>query len=180
MLAFSFRSSQTRPKANASPGGMPSPKFRIPISLIASEWFVPVSGEEGLAFIESSITPGTTVTLKSSLKVLIRQFKNLQPQGTHFLRSENLAIKATMPWLNQTLPCFDYTRTIDLQYPIEPRHFSHLLTMAQRSRSRFSYEVLVVTPMEQKNLLLIYYKVFNKSPRHWATHQNMGDKSNYI
>lgn len=173
MLAFSFRSSHTYPEANASPGGMPSPKCRILISLIALKWFVPVSGEGGLAFIESSITPGTTMTLKSSLKVLIRQYKDLQPQGTHFLRSENLAIKATMQWLNRTLPCLGYTRTIDLQNPIELRHFNHLSTTAQGSRSRFSYEILVVTPMEQRNILLIYYKIFNISAK------ALGNSSNY-
>ncbi|KAG8529861.1 uncharacterized protein KY384_005342 [Bacidia gigantensis] len=59
-------------------GGMPSPKCRIPISAVASDWFLPVDGEDGVAYMQSSITPGTIVTLNSSLMVLIHQPADLQ------------------------------------------------------------------------------------------------------
>lgn len=141
---------------------MPSPKCRIPICVIASEWFMPVVGQDSKTLIKSSIEPGTTVTLDSSLMVLIRQSQELQPVGTRLMKSEKLAIGATMPWLNRTLPYFDYTRTVDIQYPVEARNFHFLPTMALGSLSRFSFEVMVLGLL-WRNFLLIYFKVCNKS-----------------
>ena len=133
--------------ADVLQGGMPSPKRPIPISIIGSGWLLPVVGEQGVAFVKSSIMPGITATLDTSLKVLIRPSKDLQPLGTRFIRSEKLAIKATMPLLNQNLPFFDYSRTIDIQYPIELRDFNHLPTMALGSMSRFSVGVMIISPV---------------------------------
>ena len=122
-------------------GGMPSPKRRIPISAIASEWFLPVESEESYTLTPSSIVPGVAVVLEGCIKVLIRQSDDLQPSGKQFFRRERLSVQATMPWLNRTLPYFEYSRDIDIQYPVELRSFDFLSSMAQGSVNRFSFEV---------------------------------------
>ena len=96
--------------------------------------------------------------------VLIRQSREIQPVGTRFMKCEKLSIRATMPWLNRTLPYFEYTRNIDIQYPVEARHFHYLPTMALGSMSRFSFEVKAHS-LSWKNYLLNYLKVRNKGDK---------------
>ncbi|KAL8792433.1 MAG: hypothetical protein Q9195_004966 [Heterodermia aff. obscurata] len=123
-------------------GGMPSPKRPITVSVIGSEWFLPVSGNEGLAIIPSSIMPGDSKTLEGFIKGLIRPFNGPQSPGQQFFRSEPVSVQATLPWLNRTLPHFEYFRWVDVQFLIELRSFHILPAMAQGSVNHFSYEVL--------------------------------------
>ena len=120
---------------------MPSPTCPIPISVVASDWFVPVTNNDGYAFIPSSIETGTTVTLEGSLKALIRKNESHRLSGTLFSEKDVLSIKATMPWLNRELPNFDFHRSVNIQYPIELRNFHHLASLAQGSRSNLTWEV---------------------------------------
>ena len=122
-------------------GGMPSPKRPITMSIIRSEWFLPIPGDESHAIIPGSIMPGDTKTLASFIKVLIRPFNGPQSPGQQFFRNESLSIQATMPWLNRTLPHFEYFRRLDIQFPIELGSFHILPAMAQGSVNHFSYEV---------------------------------------
>lgn len=134
-------------------GGMPSPKSPIPIFVVASDWFLPVSGDEGHTMITSSISPGVTVTLEGSIKVLISRFDGLSPLGSQFLRRERLSVRATMPWLNRVLPHFEYFRMLDIKYPVELRHFEFLSSVAQGSTSRFSFEVRATNaPSQEKKI----------------------------
>ena len=120
---------------------MPSPKCRIPVSVVPSDWFLPISGDEGHTMISSSITPGITTTLEGYIKVLIRRSAVLPPLGSQFFRRERLSVRATMPWLNRNLPHFEYSRVLDIQYPVELRRFDFLPSLAQGSTSQFTFEV---------------------------------------
>ena len=103
--------------------------------------------------ISSSITPGITVTLEGSMKVLIRPSADLPLSGSQFFRRERLSIRATMPWLNRNLPHFEFSRVLDIQYPVELRHFDFLSSVAQGSTSQFSFEVRAVNgPLEARRV----------------------------
>ena len=91
--------------------------------------------------ISSSITPSITITLEGSIKVLIRPSANIPSSGSQFFRRERLSVRATMPWLNRILPHFEYSRVLDIQYPVELRHFDFLPSLAQGSTSHFTFEV---------------------------------------
>lgn len=121
---------------------MPSPTRGITIYVAASEYFAPVAGQDGKAVTHGSIEPGITVTLNSFFRILIREIKEPIPMGARLKKRANIAIMAKMPWLNRNIPHFDYTRNIDIQYPVEVRQFDYLPTMALRSVSRFSLEVI--------------------------------------
>ena len=111
------------------------------MSVIGSEWFLPIPGDECRAVIPTSIMPGVAKTLETYIKVLIRPFNGPQLPGQQFFRREPLSIQGTMPWLNRTLPHFEYSRHVDIQFPIELRDFHILPAMAQGSVNHFSYEV---------------------------------------
>lgn len=122
---------------------MPSPICHIPITVVPTDWFVPLTTDHGHVFIPSSIQAESTVTLEDSIKVLIKRNEGPTVPGTHFSEQDVLSIKATMPWLNRELSHFDFRRTVVIQYPIELRKFENVTTLAQGSRSKFSWEVRI-------------------------------------
>ncbi|MCJ1381811.1 hypothetical protein MMC17_004922 [Xylographa soralifera] len=122
-------------------GGMPSPKCQIPVTAISSIWFSRVSGEQGRIFIPNSIPPGVTVTLEGTIMILIKQCDDPPPIGNLFFEHDNLRIMAVMPWLNRVLPNFGFSKTIDIQFPIELRNIDYLPSLAQGIRSNLSWEV---------------------------------------
>lgn len=117
---------------------MPSPTCRIPLSVVATDWLVPLPEDAGHAFIPPSINVGSTATVEGSIKVLIGRKKSPPGPGETFSREEVLSIKATMPWLDRELPHFEFRRTFVLQYPIELRQFKYLTTLAQGSQNSFA------------------------------------------
>ncbi|KAI9711435.1 MAG: hypothetical protein M1812_007180 [Candelaria pacifica] len=123
-------------------GGMPSPKCHIPISVIASKWFLPVSGEESHTVIPNPIAPGVTVTLEGFIKLLISRSDDLQPSGRQLLIRDRLSVRATMPWLNRDLPYFEWSHEVEIQYPATLQLFDVLPSLAQGSISQFNFDVL--------------------------------------
>lgn len=130
-----------RARIDRPSGGMPSPTRRIPITVVASDWFESVSDASRQAFIPSSIAAGETVTLEDAVKVRIRPNRVPPLPGTRFLEQDSLSIQAEMPWLKRALPHFNYSRPIVIQYPAELREYSYLPSLAQGSTSRFTFEV---------------------------------------
>lgn len=120
---------------------MPSPNCRIPITLSPSAWFERVSGTGAEAFIPPSIEAGEVVTLADSIRVLIRANDIPPPPGTQFFEQDVLSVSAQMPWLNRTLPNFDYSCFINIQYPVALRGVDILASLAQGSTTRFTFEV---------------------------------------
>ena len=120
---------------------MPSPTCRIPISLDSSAWFQPVDGAQARAFIPPSIRPGEVATLDDSLKVFIRRNESLTAPDMQFFEQDVLSVSAYMPWLNRTLPNFEYSCLIDIQYPVIIQSIDYLKSLAQGSESCFTFEV---------------------------------------
>ena len=120
---------------------MPSPTCPIPITLNPSAWFERVSGAGAEAFIPPSIEAGEVATLADSIKVLIRSNDIPPPPGTQFFEQDVLSVSAKMPWLNRTLPNFEYSCFIDIQYPVVLRGVDILASLAQGSTTRFTFEV---------------------------------------
>lgn len=126
-------------------GGMPTPSRPIPFTFAFSDsdWLVPVDGEEGQAYLRSSIPEGQSDTVQGSIKVLIRERRNGEtpPIGEELREETKLSIKATMPWLNRDLPGFEICRAIDIQYPCRLQNFDQLATVALGSRNIVKFEV---------------------------------------
>ena len=120
---------------------MPSPRIRIPITLNPSTWFLPVEGAESQAFLPPSIEVGEVATLSEELKVFIKTNEMPPSPGSQFFEQDTLSISAHMPWLNRTLPSFEYSKLIHIQYPIALQGFDFLKSLAQDSESHFDYEV---------------------------------------
>lgn len=120
---------------------MPSPSCPIPITLNPCAWFERVSGAGAEAFIPPSIEAGEVATLADSIKVLIRSIHIPPPPGAQFFEQDVLSVSAQMPWLNRTLPNFEYSCFIDIQFPVVLRGVDILASLAQGSTSRFTFEV---------------------------------------
>ena len=108
---------------------------------VSSTWFSPVAGDEGRAFIPSSIPPGTSVTLEGFLRVLIRQPDEVPPAGTLFAKTDTLSLTASMPWLSRTLPNFDFNRTVKMQFPIELQNIEFAPNLSRGSTSNIAWQV---------------------------------------
>ncbi|OCL06100.1 hypothetical protein AOQ84DRAFT_366097, partial [Glonium stellatum] len=122
-------------------GGMPSPTRPIPVTAVESDWFKPVPGDEGIAYLPISIPAGHSMTVEGSIKVLIRPNIVDPRPGVQFFSREDIVINAEMPWLKRPLPHFEYTKAVDLQYPCELRNFSNLATLAQGATGKVTCEV---------------------------------------
>ena len=120
---------------------MPSPTCHTPITLNPSAWFRPVSGAEAQAFVPPSIEAGEVVTLENDIKFLIRSNDVPPPPGTSFFAQDVLSVSARMPWLNRTLPNFEHSRLVNIQYPVVLRRVDILASLAQGSTSRFTFKV---------------------------------------
>jgi hypothetical protein len=120
---------------------MPSPLCPIPITALSSEWLQAVAGEEGRTYVPSSIPAGGTATTEGQIKVLIRRPDDDPLPGAEFLTRGTLRVQAIMPHLNRKLESFDWSRSIDIQYPVMIRKIGFLPTLAQGSRSNISWEV---------------------------------------
>jgi hypothetical protein len=120
---------------------MPSPNCRIPVSVVPSDRFASLDGDQGHAFLPPSIPDGNTITLEGSIKVLIRP--NLLPPvtGAVFFQEEFISIQAVMPWLDRKLPYFEHTKTVQLQFPCELRNINCLSSIGQGSTTRMTWEV---------------------------------------
>src|SRR6266498_1040606 len=101
---------------------MPSPTCQIPVTIRPSEWFTAVEGDESFAYLPSSIPPGGSATLEGAIKVFISNDVHPPPPGNALLEQSQVSIVATMPWVNKRLEHFEFSRTIDIQYPLELRN----------------------------------------------------------
>jgi len=124
---------------------MPSPARRIPLTAVASDWFIPVQGEEGVAYLPPSIDEGSSITVEGSIKVLIRKRTEAEmpPNNSQFKQTDTLVINANMPWLNRIIPNFEFSRRVTIEYPCELKNFNNLATVALGSRNKIRFDVSV-------------------------------------
>ncbi|KAI0420609.1 hypothetical protein F5X98DRAFT_331382 [Xylaria grammica] len=123
-------------------GGMPSPTRPIQLSMVESDWFKPLFGREGWAFLPS-IREGSSVTIDGPIKVRIREQEEYEiPEiGALFICREVICLNAVMPWLEREIPNFEFNKVVEIRYPCELRNFQALATVAQGSQSKLSFEV---------------------------------------
>ncbi|KAF1848784.1 uncharacterized protein K460DRAFT_428134 [Cucurbitaria berberidis CBS 394.84] len=128
-------------------GGMPSPTCQIPVTLASnSDWFEKVpSGEGGVAFLPTSIPVGGTASTSGAIKVRIKERtlkggRSLTP-GCKFSAKDTLRIRADIPWLDRKMPCFEFSKEIDISYPCAFGDFQHLRTVAQGAVSVVHCEI---------------------------------------
>ena len=124
---------------------MPSPARHIPLTVVASDWFIPIQGQEGVAYLPPSINENTMITAEGSIKVLIRESteSEMPPTNAQFKRTDTLVINANMPWLNRIIPNFEFSRPVTIEYPCELRNFNNLATVALGSRNKIKFDVSI-------------------------------------
>jgi hypothetical protein len=120
---------------------MPSPTRPIPLTVIGSEWIEPLEGEEGRLYLSRSIPIGESTTLDGSVKAKIRYLDRPIRDNNAIREKHAISLRATMPWLDRELPLFSFTRTIDIQYPLELTGPSILSTLAPGSRNKLTVKV---------------------------------------
>lgn len=120
---------------------MPSPSCRIPITIVPSDFLIPMDGVQGCAYIPTSILPGESITLEGFIKARLRRPLGQLRSGTSFLEQHTVSVRAIMPWLNRTLPRFEFSKTVEIQYPIVLQEFDFLKCVAQGSRSTLKWKV---------------------------------------
>ena len=94
-----------------------------------------------------SIPSGVTVTLEGTIKVLIQSRDESPPLGINFLTKEEIRVMAVMPWLNRTLPHFEFSKNIEIQYPIELRRVEFLPNLARGCQSSVTWEASFDHPL---------------------------------
>jgi len=151
---------------------MPSPARRIPLTVVASDWFIPIQGEEGIAYLPPSINEGSLITVEGSIKVLIRERTEpeMPPNNAQFKRNDTLIINARMPWLNRIIPKFEFSRNVTIEYPCELRNFNNLATVALGSRNKIKFDVSThcfqdsISPLDRLNTLIMIHFHFAPAP----------------
>ncbi|KAE9381854.1 hypothetical protein N431DRAFT_491158 [Stipitochalara longipes BDJ] len=121
-------------------GGMPSPTKETRLEIDPSECLQPINTHEGQAFVPS-VLPGQIITLPGSIKVLIREPDMPILGGEAYKESTLIKLKAIMPGLNRRLDCFEYQKSIEIQYPLELRELDYLDSVAQGSVNKFTMQI---------------------------------------
>jgi len=121
-------------------GGMPSPTRQSRLEIVPSGCLIPVTSNEGRAFIPP-IPAGQTVTLRGSIKAMIREPENRITDESSFKEVISVALQATMPGLNRKLDHFNVQKTVEIQYPLELRGIDFLRSVAQGSENKIKMKV---------------------------------------
>ncbi|KAI0856948.1 hypothetical protein F4860DRAFT_506388 [Xylaria cubensis] len=110
--------------------------------MVESDWFRLVDGPDGQTFL-LSIGEGSSVTIDGPIKVRIREREEYEnPEtGALFIRHEAIHLNAIMPWIEREILNFDFNKVIEIKYPCELRNFQALVTVAQGSQSKLSFEI---------------------------------------
>jgi hypothetical protein len=120
---------------------MPSPGCPIPITVLPSKWIEPLEDEDGEIFLSQSIPIGESVTLDGEFKAWIKTPEASAKVGTTFREEEDVQLKATMPWIDQTLDHFIFKKNILIEYPLELVELNVLKSLVPSSRNKFAVGV---------------------------------------
>ncbi|TKA83691.1 hypothetical protein B0A55_00261 [Friedmanniomyces simplex] len=122
-------------------GGMPSPLKRIQLHVRPSKHFVPDHAVQ--LSIPPSIAPDTTITFEGVLRARINTPTDVSHAGKRFRKpGVRLSIAATLPWLNRTLPDFDFERSFDIQFPCAFSNTDNLASVHPGSCSSLTFAVM--------------------------------------
>jgi len=122
-------------------GGMPSPNCRIPCTFEEADMLIPVDNEEGQAYLPTSVPAGHSATSEDSAKILIST-PDIDPRSHQpYTVTENIALRATVPWLDSQLSNFDVKKSVTIQYPLEVRNGKGLESVANGTTTEVSWQV---------------------------------------
>jgi hypothetical protein len=131
----------TRFNADYFPGGMPSPSCHIPSRIITSDVLLPLANDEGRANLPISIPAGHSVASEDFARVLIAT-PNINPQSrAPYSATEDVALRAIMPWLDSELTNFDLRKNITIEYPLDLREGKGLASVAHGIKTEISWQV---------------------------------------
>jgi hypothetical protein len=120
---------------------MPSPDCSIPITVLPSKWIEPLGDEEGRILLSQSIPVGESVTLDGEFKAWIKSPETAVKVGTPFREDDVISIRATMPWLGQTLDHFTFKKDVVIEYPLELGELNILKSLVPSSKNKFTVGV---------------------------------------
>ena len=120
---------------------MPSPGCSIPITVLPSKWIEPLGDEEGRILLSQSIPVGESVTLDGEFKAWIKSPETAVKVGTPFREDDIISIKATMPWLGQTLDHFSFKKDVVIEYPLQLGELNILKFLVPSSKNKFTVGV---------------------------------------
>jgi hypothetical protein len=122
-------------------GGMPSPSCQIPSTIIPSDALLPLANDDGRAFLPTSIPGGHSTTSDDFAQVLLAT-PTINPRSrAPYIATEDVALRAIMPWLDRELTNFDVRKKITIQYPLDIREAKGLASVAHGMKTEISWQV---------------------------------------
>ncbi|KAK3653422.1 hypothetical protein LTR56_004626 [Elasticomyces elasticus] len=124
-------------------GGMPSPAKPIQLSVRPSHHFIPDLASQ--LSIPPSIPPESTITLEGFIRARIAfpdDISRFTSANKQYLKPDvTISMTATLPWLNRTLPDFDFQRSFNVRFPCAFSKTSSLQSVSPGSSSNLSWKV---------------------------------------
>jgi hypothetical protein len=120
---------------------MPSPSCHIPSRIIPSDILLSLANDEGRANLPVSIPAGHSVASEDFARVLIAT-PNINPLSrAPYSATEDVALRAIMPWLDSELTNFDLRKNITIEYPLDLREGKGLASVAHGTKTEISWQV---------------------------------------
>ncbi|KAK6413244.1 hypothetical protein LTR81_012823 [Elasticomyces elasticus] len=124
-------------------GGMPSPAKPIQLCVRPSDHFIPDLASQ--LSIPPSIPPESTITLEGFIRARIAfpdDISRFTSANKPYLKPDvTISITATLPWLDRTLPDFDFQRSFNVRFPCAFSKTSSLQSVSPGSSSSLSWEI---------------------------------------
>lgn len=120
---------------------MPSPSCQIPSTIIPSDILLPAANDDGRAYLPTSIPAGHSATSEDSARVLLATRTISSRSRAPYIATEDVALRATMPWLDRQLTNFDLRKSITIQYPLDLREAKGLASVAPSTKTEISWQV---------------------------------------
>ena len=120
---------------------MPSPSCRIPCRIISSDVLLPLANDDGLAYLPTSIPAVHSTTSEESARALLAT-PTINPRSrAPYFATQDVALRAIMPWLDRELDNFGISKSITIQYPLDLREAKGLVSVAHRTTTEVSWQV---------------------------------------
>jgi hypothetical protein len=130
---------------------MPSPSCQIPSRIIPSDILLSLANDRGRANLPISIPAGHSAASEDFARVLIAT-PNINPRSqAPYSATEDVALRAVMPWLNSELTNFNVRKNITIEYPLDLREGKGLASVAHGTKTEISWQVskfCAITPAD--------------------------------
>lgn len=131
---------------------MPTPSSQIPVTVQESEWILPSSTSENI-FLPKSVQPGHTAYIPGKIKAFVKNDRlDLLEIASAFKALDRVKLKAVMPGLNRELPSFEFSREIEIAYPLELIRSQNLDCVPLGLKTTFTWKVISRFDQPKPNL----------------------------